>query len=704
MPAAPTQNPTTSAAGLTASLAAGERTIRFDGRPLCAPTAAPLTLELDGRREPVVLDAAEPDGPGLALTGRAGGVRVRLRLHAQEDPAGAKLTSTLTLVNEAAAPILLTSIDHHFPAFGAALPGPKRLQVPGDFVRPDTPYESARGVPLNATASEPLPSHPDGWLDHAPDQGMGLVIVENGTTCLSAWHFDDQRAPAFTTLDGTGEAVDLCFRHKLCARLAPGERLEAEGPSLLVGDAGFGEHLAAFRRLAYAGLATAEAPDWARGLALLQIDARPIAGWTARLPRIAAMGFTGVYCMPVWENQGGNHYALAHHRRIDPAVGTEAELSAFVDEAHAWGIRVLFDFIPQGTGDRSDLAREHPDWLVRDERGRPFGSHGWGPGPGEPPTGHTLSLDWGREDVQRFLLEWARWNVETFGIDGFRTDALHWKEPNLGPGNEAPPGRTTFGGLRLGERLAEELGPDKLLLGELPGPAFARSHAATYENSWVLGPLNAAWLKGEPLWTAQEWCRWKRTSQAAAPAGLLRASFSSSHDLMDVAAAARQSPVADALAFAHAFSGGDTPGGGVVFVCWAELDWDAIDRGDDGRSAFFTDLLRRRAALGDATCSFEPDAVSGSEHLFCATWHAADGDRFALANLSVRGLTATVRGLGEVSLPPRRLDPPARPRRLNPPRPGRRSVSERSPPPVRPPGAAPARRPAWWRAPRGRSA
>ncbi|MEM8738177.1 MAG: alpha-amylase family glycosyl hydrolase [Planctomycetota bacterium] len=551
-----------------------------------------------------------------------------------------------TLTNVGRDEILVSGVDYSLPAFMADGAGPDtRLQVPGQITPPDLSYAEAAELPLDRTASEPIPKFPQGWLDHCPDQGVGLVVVESSRGCVGAWHWDERAAPAFPTLDGHDGVMDVTHRHQITARLGPGETLTSDGHRLLITPGGLEEFLTAFRKWTYAGWEPAACPAWAEDLRILQIDARPIRRWTERLDVIAAMGFNAIYCVPVWENQDDHWYALADHYGLDPKVGTEAELKGFVNEAHRRGLKVLFDFIPQGTGDRSGLLEQHPEWLVRDERGRPFGSHGWGPKPGEPKNGHTYSLDWGREDVQEFMLDWAMWNVETFGIDGFRTDALHWKEPNLNPANDASAWRTFYGGIRIGERLAERLDDDKLLLGELPGPVFGRSHAMTYENAWVLGLLNRTWLDETADLSMKQWRRWQWISERSLPPRLKRVYFSATHDLLKVAAESRKSPVADALAFAHACSGGG------YFVCWAELDWAAIERGEDGRHGTFKTVLRQRARLTGRTCVWDVTTGGEDEYLFVTRWTTpGELDAFALANVSSRPLRATIEGLGDVEV------------------------------------------------------
>jgi glycosidase len=321
------------------------------------------------------------------------------------------------------------------------------------------------------------------------------------------------------------------------------------------------------------------------------------------------------------------------HFGINPEVGTAGELRAFVDRAHDLDLRVMFDFIPQGVGDSSPFLEQHPDWLVRDALGRTFGSHGWGPRAGAPNNGHTLSLDWGNPEVCQFAVDWAMWYVSTFDIDGFRCDAMHWKEPNLALDNPRPAWQTIYGGVRILEDLRQRLKavkPDAVLLSEVWGPIFQPRTDGSYENGHITNQLNRGWLgmSDKPLMTAAQYCDYLVYAEAARPEGYLRANFSANHDMQAIAREARQNPLGDAISLVHAFAKG------IPFVTWLEIE---------GREAFFATLMRHRAALNGYTCSYTA-AETDSEDLFLALWHkAGQASVLAVSNLSLNRTRARVR-------------------------------------------------------------
>jgi hypothetical protein len=85
-----------------------------------------------------------------------------------------------------------------------------------------------------------------------------------------------------------------------------------------------------------------------------------LAGVTARLSYIKAMGFNVIWLMPVMKNaspidQGyGPGYNIVDFYDVAPEYGTNADLLNLVNQAHSLGIRVILDITPNHT------SRFHP--------------------------------------------------------------------------------------------------------------------------------------------------------------------------------------------------------------------------------------------------------------------------------------------------------------------------------------------------------
>lgn len=94
-------------------------------------------------------------------------------------------------------------------------------------------------------------------------------------------------------------------------------------------------------------------------------------GLTARLDYIEALGATAIWLGPVYKNKsvqgapgeesaGYHGYWITDFTRVDPHFGTPQEMKAFVDAAHARGMKVYLDIITNHTADVI-AYRECPD-------------------------------------------------------------------------------------------------------------------------------------------------------------------------------------------------------------------------------------------------------------------------------------------------------------------------------------------------------
>ncbi|WP_282005419.1 pullulanase-type alpha-1,6-glucosidase [Propioniciclava sinopodophylli] len=92
-----------------------------------------------------------------------------------------------------------------------------------------------------------------------------------------------------------------------------------------------------------------------------------IAGLARQLDYIEGLGTTAIWLTPSFKNNyvqgegadasaGYHGYWVTDFTQIDPHLGTNAELEAFIDAAHARGIKVYFDIITNHTADLIDYA------------------------------------------------------------------------------------------------------------------------------------------------------------------------------------------------------------------------------------------------------------------------------------------------------------------------------------------------------------
>ena len=205
---------------------------------------------------------------------------------------------------------------------------------------------------------------------------------------------------------------------------------------------------------------TVEAPattDWWRSAVVYQLYIRSfadgdgdgigdIAGIRARLGHLRDLGVDAVWINPWYPSPMADAgYDVSDYRAIEPAFGTAAEAAALIAEAHALGLRVLLDIVPNHTSDQHAWfqaalggdAAARARYLFRPGRGdgppndwqSVFGGPAWTRvadgswylhlfDPGQP------DLDWTNPEVVAEFESVLRFWFDQ-GVDGFRIDVAH---------------------------------------------------------------------------------------------------------------------------------------------------------------------------------------------------------------------------------------------------------------------------------------
>lgn len=141
-----------------------------------------------------------------------------------------------------------------------------------------------------------------------------------------------------------------------------------------------------------------------------------------RLGEIHALGANTLWLMPIYpvgklKSVGalGSPYSVADYDRVNPEFGTEADLKTLVDAAHARGMRVILDWVPNHTAWDNPWIAAHPDWYTRDEKGEM-----------QPPPGtgwlDVAHLDYTKPKLRTAMTDAMRGWIERVGVDGFRVD------------------------------------------------------------------------------------------------------------------------------------------------------------------------------------------------------------------------------------------------------------------------------------------
>lgn len=151
-------------------------------------------------------------------------------------------------------------------------------------------------------------------------------------------------------------------------------------------------------------------------------------GILAKLDYLAELGVTVLYLNPIFHSGSAHGYDTFDFYRVAPRLGTEEDLRELLQAAHARGMRVIFDFVPNHVGIGfwafQDVVARGPEspfwdwffiWQWPFRPGDPTAYESWW-GLGNLPKLNTLNPEVA-EYLYAVALHWLR-----FGFDGIRVD------------------------------------------------------------------------------------------------------------------------------------------------------------------------------------------------------------------------------------------------------------------------------------------
>ncbi|MBX3501677.1 MAG: 1,4-alpha-glucan branching protein GlgB [Alphaproteobacteria bacterium] len=135
------------------------------------------------------------------------------------------------------------------------------------------------------------------------------------------------------------------------------------------------------------------------------------------IPYVRDMGFTHVELLPITEHPFSGSWGYQPIGMFAPTArfGTPEGFARFVDALHRAGIGILLDWVPAHfPSDAHGLARFDGTALYEHQDPREGFHRDW----------NTLIYNFGRREVQGFLIASALYWLEQFHVDGLRVDAV----------------------------------------------------------------------------------------------------------------------------------------------------------------------------------------------------------------------------------------------------------------------------------------
>jgi alpha-amylase len=144
------------------------------------------------------------------------------------------------------------------------------------------------------------------------------------------------------------------------------------------------------------------------------------------LDRLKAMGVETLWFMPInpishVDRKGslGSYYAVADYTAVNPEFGTLADFKRLVHSAHARGMKVLIDWVPNHSGADNRWLRQHPDFYVKDSTGKAAVPYDWT---------DTRQLNYANPVLRDSMIAAMKYWIRETDIDGFRCDVA-WNVP-----------------------------------------------------------------------------------------------------------------------------------------------------------------------------------------------------------------------------------------------------------------------------------
>lgn len=174
-------------------------------------------------------------------------------------------------------------------------------------------------------------------------------------------------------------------------------------------------------------------PEWAKNANIYEVNIRQYTpegtfnAFKTHLPRLRDMGVDILWFMPIYpisdsrkKGSLGSYYAVSDFKNTNPKFGSREDFKAVVDEAHALGMKVILDWVPNHTGWDHVWMKSNPDFYTKNDKGEiidPLNEKGESMGWTDvADLNYSNRSLW--DSMKNDMLYW----VNEFNVDGFRQD------------------------------------------------------------------------------------------------------------------------------------------------------------------------------------------------------------------------------------------------------------------------------------------
>jgi glycosidase len=258
-------------------------------------------------------------------------------------------------------------------------------------------------------------------------------------------------------------------------------------------------------------------PEWSKNAVLYEVNVRQYTpegtfnAFAEHLPRLRDLGVDVLWFMPTFpigilnrKEELGSYYSVKDFMDVNPEFGTMDDFKAIITKAHELGLYIMLDWVPNHTSWDNPVAKEHPEWYMKDSTGK-F----------TPPLGtdwtDVIQLDWSQKGLQDYMINALKFWV-SMGVDGFRVDHPH-NTPK-----------------EFWERARAELYRIKpvLMLAEIEDPTTYVEKGFDMNYAWVMHHLMNSIAQGKDSMSSL--VKYFNKEWAVYPANVYRLQFLTNHD------------------------------------------------------------------------------------------------------------------------------------------------------------------------------